>query len=142
MEKSLWYPKLNAFEEAMTPLKASFQQASLSRFSALQEQGLIRYFHFAHLAALDVLLAYLHQQGKSTIKSAPDATNEAFQMGLISGKSAWNKMTQSRTSLVADNAENLCASSIKLIRHEFYPILNEFLTKMKELRKGERLGLF
>lgn len=142
MEDSLWYRKLSLFQDAMGPLSQWMEEDSPVSYSPLQQQGLIRYFHFAHQAAIDVLLSYLHRQGKDFIRTGPDATREAANMGLISGQKKWIKMIDSKARLANTIDPVICAEMVKLIQQDFHPSLSQFLAKMKSLRKGEKGGLF
>jgi nucleotidyltransferase substrate binding protein (TIGR01987 family) len=128
-----WKQRLSNFRKALPQLEKAVDLSRVRPLSDLEEQGLIQSFEFTHELAWNVMKDYFEFQGIASITGPRDATQEAFQRGLIVEGEQWMEMIKSRNKTSHTYIQATAKDIAGKIQTQYFMQFDIFAKKMLEL---------
>jgi nucleotidyltransferase substrate binding protein (TIGR01987 family) len=128
-----WIERLGTFQKALDRLTDIVNLQHQRALNEYERDSLIKRFEFTYEMAWKLMMSYEKENGVISISGSKDVVRHAYQMTLIENGEAWMDMidTRNRTSHLYD--EEMAADITDDIIHNYYPLLVELQTKMKQL---------
>jgi nucleotidyltransferase substrate binding protein (TIGR01987 family) len=128
-----WKQRFANFLKALSQLEKAVALAETRPLSELEEQGLIQSFEFTHELAWNVMKDYFEFQGIGSLTGPRDATQEAFQRGLIIEGDQWMEMIKSRNKTSHTYNQATAKDIAQKIQGQYFSQFHSFSKKMSEL---------
>jgi nucleotidyltransferase substrate binding protein (TIGR01987 family) len=126
-----WKQRLENYSNALEQLRRAVLQTG--PLSNLEKEGTIQRFEFTHELAWKVMRDYLEYEGISGITGSRSAVRQAFSNGLLEDGQSWMDMIESRNRTVHTYMEQVLLQEYKNITERYFPLLEQFENRMKEL---------
>ena len=121
---SRWQQRFNNLKKAFAQLE---EAVSLTTYSKLEQQGLIKYFEFTYELAWNTLKDYLENQGHTGITGSRDTFRLSYKLGLVDDGSTWMDMVSSRNATThtynAVTADDIAQSIKEVYFHNFEQLI-------------------
>ena len=118
MEKDIrWLQRFSNFKKAFAQLE---EAVSLSAYSKLEQQGLIKGFEITYELAWNTLKDLLQDQGYTSILGSKDTFRLSNQVGLITNGDIWMEMVKSRNATSHTYDESTANEITEAIRENYY----------------------
>lgn len=128
-----WKQRFDNFNNAFHQLRLAIELSKTRQLTDLERQGLIQAFEFTHELAWKVLKDYLEYQGVFGIIGSKDASQEAFQKGLITKGDVWMTMIKSRNLTSHTYNKSVSTEIEEKILNEYYDCFLQFQKKFEQL---------
>ncbi len=128
-----WKQRFDNFNNAFHQLHLAVELSKTRQLTDLERQGLIQSFEFTHELAWKVLKDYLEYQGVFGIIGSKDASQEAFQKGLITKGDVWMTMIKSRNLTSHTYNKSVSTEIEEKILNEYYECFLQFQKKFEQL---------
>ena len=126
-----WSQRFENYCKALGHLREAITE--ISNPSDLEKEGTIKRFEFTHELAWKVMRDYLEYEGITDIIGSRSAIRQAFNKGLITNGQVWMDMIESRNRTVHTYQDGVLQREYALIVDRYFPLMEEFQEKMKEL---------
>lgn len=117
------------FKKALNQLKAFIEKENINKFEVL---GLIHCFEYTFELSLRTMKDYLENEGFE-VNSPREAIQTAFQIELIPDGHVWIDALNKKELMANTYDQNKVSQDEELIRHEYYPVIQEFLEKLESI---------
>ena len=112
-----WLQRFSNFKKAFAQLE---EAVSLSTYSKLEQQGLIKGFEITYELAWNTLKDLLQDQGYTSILGSKDTFRLSNQVGLITNGDIWMEMVKSRNATSHTYDESTANEITEAIRENYY----------------------
>lgn len=128
-----WKQRFNNYQKALKTLRDAVLLAQERPLSELEKQGLIQGFEFTHELAWKTIKDFLKEQGRTDIYGSKDATQEAFQVGLIKDGDIWMEMIESRNLSSHTYNSDISDEIVSNVLNRYYQLFCAWEDKMSQL---------
>ena len=112
-----WLQRYSNFKKAFAQLE---EAVSLTAYSRLEQQGLIKGFEITYELAWNTLKDLLQDQGYTGILGSKDTFRLGNQIGLIANGDIWMDMVRSRNATSHTYDEETANEITEVIRNSYY----------------------
>ncbi|PTN09573.1 nucleotidyltransferase substrate binding protein [Mangrovibacterium marinum] len=134
-----WQQRFINFNKVFNQLAKFIKHEELNE---MEEQGLIKAFEYTYELSWKTLQDLLRDKGYHQIAGPKPVIEQSFQDGYISNGKGWMRMHQSRNLASHTYDEKTAAEIIKGIRSEYFPLLQDFMTRLNEEKSNYQKSLF
>ncbi len=100
----------------------------------LVKRGLVQSFDYTHELARKAMKDYSIYQGNKDVHGSPDATREAFALGLIPDGDVWMEMIKIRNQTSHTYEEQTANEIFDQIIYKYHPAFTAFQHKMEVIK--------
>jgi len=134
-----WHQRFLNFNKAFKQLERFIAEKELNE---MEEQGLIKAFEYTYELSWKTLQDLLKEKGYNNISGPRPVIEQSFQDGYISDGKGWMRMHKSRNLASHTYDEETAEEIIQGIRQEYFELLQNLQTKLKEEKEGNQNTLF
>lgn len=124
-----WKQRFQNYEKALNYLEDAMK---IAEPDVIQRGGLIQFFEMSFELAWNVMKDYLQEQGFTDLTSPRDTIKKSFEVGLIVDGHRWLKLLEDRNLTSHTYDEKTAADVEHLIREQYFPVLKQLHTTMKQ----------
>lgn len=130
-----WVQRYENLEKALNSLSLSLKENTKSNITL--RAGVIQFFEMSFELSWKTMKDYLNEVGFSEVNSPRSAIKKAFEIGLIADGHLWLRALEDRNLTAHTYVESTAQEVERLIRVDYFNMIYDMYTKLKELKDGE-----
>ena len=132
IQDTRWKQRFQNFEKAFLFFEEAVEQGN---YSPIEIGGLVQSFEFTFELGWKTIKDQLYEQGIET-QYPRQALKEGFNTKLIADGHTWIHMLEKRNELSHTYNAEVAAHAVEIIRHTYYPAIDQVYQSLKGIING------